>query len=147
MKTLIVYYSKSRFSEGFAKDLQSVFEGSDLFKIEPVVDYPDDYDTHCERAKDEQAKGILPEIQSLPNNLNEYTDIQLVYPIYYRDAPAVIKTFLSGVNLSGKNVTLNCTTFEGGFGISDLTLSQLVKAKGGNVITGKIMRNPENPDA
>lgn len=147
MKTLIVYYSKSRFSEGFAKDLQSINAESELFKIEPVVDYPDSYDEHCARAKEEQAKGVLPEIKAVPGNMADYTDIQLVYPIYYRDAPAVVKTFLSKVDLTGKNVTLNCTTFEGGFGISDLTLPQLIKTKGGNAITGKIMRNPENPDA
>lgn len=146
MKTLIVFYSKSRFSEGFAKDLQSVIPDSDMFRIEPVVDYPDDYDKHCERAKEEQNNGILPPIKSVPANIDAYDEIQLVYPIYYRDAPAVVKTFISLVNLNNKKVTLNCTTFEGGFGISDLTLSQCVRAKGGTVVSGKIMRNPENPN-
>jgi len=100
----------------------------------------------CKRAKDEQANGAIPPIKAVPGNMSEYDEVQLVYPIYYRDAPAVIKTFISLVDLKDKKVTLNCTTFEGGFGLSDLMLEQVVKAKGGKVVCGKIMRNTENPN-
>lgn len=55
-----------------------------------------------ERAYDEMDNGILPELQTQVNNLNQYDVVYLGLPVWTGQMPTPVTTFLTENDLSGK---------------------------------------------
>ena len=78
--------------------------GADIFKIEPVEDYPEGYNDTTKVAKEEQAEDSRPEIKNKIENIDQYDTIFIGYPIWWGDMPQIIYTFLESYNFDGKTI-------------------------------------------
>lgn len=78
--------------------------GGDLFKIEPVIPYPDGYEETKEISTREKDNNERPEIKNKVQNFDEYDTIFLGYPIWYGSYPMIINTFMESYDFTGKTV-------------------------------------------
>lgn len=101
--------------------------GSDMFKIEQKVSYSADY-LHCvDQARDDLRKKAKPELVTLPKNLNKYDEIYLGYPIYFRNMPMAVYTFLESFNWEGKIIHPFCTHEGSGLSSTEKEIKRLCK--------------------
>ncbi|MDR1195056.1 MAG: NAD(P)H-dependent oxidoreductase [Endomicrobium sp.] len=114
-KVLVVYYSKSGNTREIAKHIQNE-TNADIFEIETVTPYPEDYNTATKQAKEEINRGYKPPIKNKVSNIDEYDIIFVGSPNWWSTIAPPVSTFLSEHNLSGKTVVPFCT--HGGSGIS-----------------------------
>lgn len=66
---------------------------ADIFEIEAVVPYGDDYDTVVDLAQEEQRADARPAITNQIENINEYDVIYVGYPNWWGDMPMILYTF------------------------------------------------------
>lgn len=92
-KSLIVYFSWSGNTKNLAQTIQSQ-TNADIFEIEAVVPYGDDYDTVVDLAQEEQRADARPAITNQIENINEYDVIYVGYPNWWGDMPMILYTFL-----------------------------------------------------
>ena len=100
---LIAYFSWSGNTAEMAAQIQEQ-TGGDLFEIVPVEPYPTDYSECGEVALAERDSNARPEIQNLPESIDQYDTIFIGYPIWWHTAPMIIGTFLENYDLSGVDV-------------------------------------------
>ena len=81
----------------------------DFFRIEPATPYTDNYNELLDIAQQEQNDDTRPALSSTIENWDNYSTIYLGYPIWWYDAPQIIKTFLDTYPLSGKTLIPFCT--------------------------------------
>ena len=77
--------------------------GGDLFHIETVTPYPEDYEECTAVARREQDESARPELTATVD-MGDYDTIYLGYPIWYGDMPMAVYTFLESYDWSGKTV-------------------------------------------
>lgn len=94
----------------------------DLFRIEPAEAYTSDYNSLLDVAKGEQDQDARPAMAATVETLADYGTIYLGYPVWWYDAPQIVKSFLDANDLSGKTVHPFSTS--GGSNIS-ITLDKL----------------------
>lgn len=83
---------------------------ADVFKIEPVIEYPATYEECKTIANKEKADNARPEYKNAENvNAEKYEYIFIGYPIWCENVPMIINTFLEKNNFSGKTVYLFST--------------------------------------
>lgn len=85
--------------------------GADIFKIEPVRDYPSDYMKCSERARRELDENARP-LYKGDVDISSYTKIILGYPIWWGTLPMTVWTFLENHDFSGKTI-IPFSTHEG----------------------------------
>lgn len=100
---LIVYFSRTGTTENLAKQIQQETLG-DIFKIEVVNPYPEEYRATTDQAKRELNEGYLPPVKEKVENLEKYDTIFLGYPIWWGTMPMPVFTFLKENNFDGKKV-------------------------------------------
>ena len=107
MSELIVYFSRTGQNyvngtikslkvgntEIVAKMIQSKTD-ADIFKLNPLVSYSDDYNECIEQAKDDQKRGARPELTEYPESIEQYDTVYLGYPNYWGTMPMCVFTFL-----------------------------------------------------
>lgn len=118
-KSLVLYFSRAgeNYNVGVVEkgSTQLVAEmiaeetGADLFKLETVNAYPEDYMECVTVTREEKNENARPELKSVPANLAAYKNIYLSYPIWHADMPMALYTFLENNDLSGKTVLPFCT--------------------------------------
>ena len=138
MSTLVAYYSRAGqnyrnggvinlpkgnteiLAEAIAADL-----GADLFKIETVEPYPEDYFATTDQAKRELRDQARPAIQGPLPNMEGVDAIVLGYPNWWGTMPMAVKTFLDGLDLAGVTIAPLCTNEGSGLGgsVGDLRRS------------------------
>ena len=124
-KVLVLYYSQTSNTEQVANEIASRLN-ADKEAIVAIKPYDGDFHATIERCLQEREQGILPEIQPIAANLDDYDVIFLGYPVWFGTfAPPVI-TWLNSVDLSGKTIVPFCTFGSGGLDSSmrDLTAKQ-----------------------
>jgi flavodoxin len=87
---------------------------ADLFEIQPAAPYPEDYEAVVSQAQRERDAGYQPPLGATIPNIRSYDVIFLGFPIWGMTTPPVIRSFLSGHDLSGK--TLIPFVTHGGYG-------------------------------
>lgn len=131
MKSIIIFYSRAGYNyvNGEIKNLKvgnveviahriAEISKSDLFKIEQVHPYSNDYSECIDEAKRDQRLEIRPEIKEIPNNLKDYDVIYLGYPNYWGTMPMAMFTFLENTNLEEKVIKPFCSHEGSSFGRS-----------------------------
>lgn len=113
-KTLVVYYSRTGNTRVVAGQLSRAL-GSDLFELQTVDPYPEDYEATVKQAQRERDAGYKPPLKPGVPALSLYSAVLLGFPIWGMSAPPVIKSFLSGHDLSGKSLMPFVT--HGGYGL------------------------------
>ena len=102
-KTLVAYFTLTGNTEKAAKIVAEGM-GADLYKIELVTPYPDEYKAQTELAKKELAEGTFPPIKPWPENINEYDVVFVGSPVWWGTMATPVRTFLASGVLSGKSV-------------------------------------------
>ena len=121
---LIVYYSWSGNTRGIANEIQSQ-TGADMFEIVLKDPYSTDYNTVLMEAQEDQHRQARPEIENLPENIDEYDTILLGYPNWWASIPMPIATFLESYDFSGKTIVPFCSHGGGRFGQSLTAIAKL----------------------
>lgn len=137
-KCLIAYFSRAgnNYVSGRIVDLpvgntevaaRMVHEatGGDLFRIEAVKTYPDDYTETTEVARKELQGGARPELASLVKDIARYDVILLGYPNWWNTFPMPVFTFLERHDLAGKTIAPFCTHEGSGLGRSERDIARL----------------------
>ena len=113
--------------------------GADVFEIEPVTSYADDYMTCIEEAKQDLQSGARPALKSFPDSLDDYDTIYLAYPNYWGTMPMAVWTFLEHFDFSCKTILPICTHEGSGMGHSEADIRKLcpdAKLGKGLAVTG-----------
>lgn len=139
-KTLIVYYSRKgeNYWNGSIKTLSkgntevvaemiADLTGGDLFEIDTVKPYAEDYYACIDEAKAELREGARPELQEYLDSLDAYDTLFVGYPNWWGTMPMAMFTFLEHYDLSGKRILPFCTNEGSGMGSSERDLKKLCK--------------------
>lgn len=136
-KVLIAYYSKSGNTEQIAKYIQEA-TGGDMFAIEPVKPYPEEYRATTEQAKKEINEGYLPPIKSKVGNIADYNVIFIGSPCWWATIAPPVSTFLKEHDLS-KKIVIPFSTHAGS-GLANNARDTAKLAPNSVVLDGKAFR-------
>ncbi|MEN6516771.1 MAG: flavodoxin [Methanospirillum sp.] len=92
--------------------------GGDLFRIEAVNPYPEDYTETTGVAQQELRAGARPKLTGHLETADSYDVIFLGYPNWWGTMPMPVFTFLEEHDLSGKTIAPFCTHEGSGLGRS-----------------------------
>lgn len=112
-KTLVAFFSaESGSTKALAETLAAV-TGADVFEIVPKKPYSKsdlNYSNPLARCNREQiAKRDVP-IAGTVANMADYDTVLIGFPIWYYNAPMIIKTFVQQYDLAGKKLGLFATS-------------------------------------
>ncbi len=110
-KILVTYFSWSGGTKVLAEEIQRQ-TGADIYRIEPLVPYTDDYQTLAyEISNQEKADNARPALKDTLFTLNDYDYIFVGCPVWWFDAPMIIHSFLEceSYDFSGKTIIPFCT--------------------------------------
>lgn len=138
MSSLVIYFSRSG-ENYFGGELKNIekgnteviaeyiqeLAGADLFKVEPVVDYPEDYMKCIDVAKKEQQQDARPELKESLDDISSYDTIYIGFPNWWGTLPMPMFTQLEQLDFEGKTVKPFVTHEGSGFGSSQKDLSKL----------------------
>jgi len=92
--------------------------GANIFKVEPLNPYPDDYMKCIDVAKKEQKDGARPEIKETLSDISSYDVIYIGFPNWWGTLPMPMWTQLEQLDFTGKTVKPFVTHEGSGFGSS-----------------------------
>ncbi len=135
-KCLIAYYSRKGNNyvsekivnlpigntEVIAKMINEV-TGGEMFRIETVKPYPEDYEETTEVAKRELNRNARLELSNQVAGMGAYGTVFLGYPNWWGTMPMAVHTFLESYDFSGKTIIPFCTNEGSGLGrsVQDIT--------------------------
>ena len=121
-KILTVYYSRkgeNHFPDGirsvpkgntaFAAEHIQAAVGGDLFEIDTVKPYAENYRACCGEAVVEMKSNARPEIKGFVEDVSGYDTIFVCFPCWCGTAPMCVFTFLEHYDLTGKKIIPLCT--------------------------------------
>lgn len=129
-----------------AAEMVQKLTGADMFKIEPVTAYSEDYSECIEEAKNDLERKVRPELKAYPDNLEVYDIIYLGYPNYWGTMPVAVFSLLEKYDLFGKTIKPFCTHEGSGMGRSESDIKKLCNGavvKKGLAIHGANVKNAE----
>lgn len=150
-RTLVVYYSRKGenhmpggiqvlekgHTERAAEYIRDCLN-AELFEIDTVKPYAENYRQCCMEAVAEVKAKARPEIKGYVSDLSPFDTIFVCYPCWCGTAPMCIFTFLEHYDLSGKRIIPLCTNEGSGLANS---VSDLQKAcPGATVLPGLSVR-------
>jgi flavodoxin len=135
---LIVYYSRkgenywggsiknlSKGNTEIAAEMIQEAVGGDLFQVETVKDYAEDYYTCIDEAKKELNQQARPELKEYLDDLDGYDTIFFGYPNWWGTMPMAMFSFLEHYDLTGKRILPFCTNEGSGLGSSENDLKKV----------------------
>lgn len=111
-------------TEVIAKKIQEL-TGSDLFQIQTVKPYPEDYTESTKVAQDELSGNARPELTEMVDDVESYGVIYIGYPNWWGTMPMAVSTFLESYDFSGKTIIPFCTHEGSGLGSSERDIKKL----------------------
>ncbi|MBU3201101.1 NAD(P)H-dependent oxidoreductase [Clostridium estertheticum] len=90
--------------------------GGDLFEIETVKTYIKDHMKMIYEAKEEQKKGIRPELRVFPDSIEEYDTVFVGTPNWWNELPMPVVAFLEHFDWKGKKISPFVTSEGSGVG-------------------------------
>ena len=137
-KNLIIYYSRTgeNYWNGSIKKLDKgnteiVAEyiqeavGGDLFKVETVKPYAEDYFKCAEEAKAELNANARPELKQYLSSLDGYDNVFVCGPCWWGTFPMAMFTQLEKLNWAGKKVMAVMTHEGSGLGSCERDLKKI----------------------
>ena len=113
-KTLIIFFSRAgeNYSVGIVEtgntemivDYLKKITKIKVFKIQPQIEYPVNYDETLKVVKNEQNINSRPQIKEPLTNIDDYDVILLGYPVWYGHLPNIVKAQLELLNFEGKTI-------------------------------------------
>ncbi|MDY5970025.1 MAG: flavodoxin [Bacteroidales bacterium] len=126
-------------TEIIANKLRAQLPSADLFHIETVTPYPEDYRQCVAVAEREYNESARPQLKGKVENMDQYDTLVLGFPCWHGTMPMACFTFLSSYNLRGKTIIPFCTNEGSGMGRSEADIKRLCrgsKIKEGTSING-----------
>ena len=123
-RVLIAFFSWGGNTRGIAREIQRQ-TGFDLFEIEPMPAYSDDYNTVLMEAQRDQHAQARPEIAGHVDNMADYDTFLLGYPNWWASIPMPIASFLEQYDFAGKRIIPFCSHGGGRFGQSLTAIAKL----------------------
>lgn len=124
-KKLVAYFSASGVTKRAAEKLAKE-QGADLFEIRPVQPYTDAdlnwMDKKSRSTLEMKDKSSHVEIAEKVENMDQYDEIFVGFPIWWGVAPHIVNSFLEQYDLSGKTISPFATSGGSGFGRSNKEL-------------------------
>ena len=118
-KTLVAYFSASGTTKAAAEKLAAV-TGSDLYEIKPSVPYTDaDLNWQNQRSRSSvemNDPSSRPELADKNADIGDYDKIFQGFPIWWYNAPHIIRSFLESYDFTGKTIVLFATSGGSGMG-------------------------------
>jgi flavodoxin len=111
-------------TEVIAKKIQEL-TGSNLFQIQTVKSYPEDYTETTNVAQKELRENARPELTEIVDDIDSYDVIYIGYPNWWGTMPMAVFTFLESCNFSGKTIIPYCTHEGSGMGSSERDIKKL----------------------
>ena len=107
---LVAYFSWGGTTQRMAQQIVEQ-TGADLFRIEPVTRYPEDYTECTEVALEERDSDARPAISSTIDEETwaTYDTVFIGCPVWWWTTPMIICTFAESYDFSGKTVVPFCT--------------------------------------
>jgi flavodoxin len=137
-KSLVAYFSREganfvggkivRLTVGNTRVIAEMIGGMipcDIFRIQPVNAYPEDYTQTTRIAQEELRAGARPEITGVLPGMSAYPVVLLGYPDWWGTMPMPVFTFLEQADLSGKVILPFCTHEGSGMGRSIQDIKKL----------------------
>lgn len=112
--------------------------GGDLFHIQTVTPYPEDYQECTDVAQQELRDNARPELAAAVENFEDYDTIFLGYPNWWGDMPMAVYTFMESYDFSGKTI-VPFATHEGSV-LSSTESSIATVCSGAEVLDGLAVR-------
>jgi len=123
-KILIACFSRTGNTREIANQIHGIV-GGDIFEIQPVKPYPDDYDACVKQARQELDSGYRPELKARVQSIESYDVVFIGYPNWWGTFPAPVRVFLTEYDFSGKKIVPFCTHEGSGLGRSVADISKL----------------------
>jgi flavodoxin len=123
-KVLVAYFSRTGNTRKIATMIHAGV-GGDIFEIQTVVPYPNDYEAVKAQASREQETGFRPTLKGKVLNFDSYQVVFLGYPIWWAKLPPPIASFLSEYGFSGKTIVPFCTHQGSHFGQTQSDIRKL----------------------
>ena len=145
-KILVAYFSHSGNTREIANQIHKSV-GGDIFEIQSVKPYPDDYDAVVEQARQELNSGYKPALKTKISNIKPYDLVFIGYPSWCSTIPAPVRVFLSEYDFSGKTIATFCTHEGSGLGLSVADISKLCPKStmlDGVAIRGRDVKTAQN---
>lgn len=108
--------------------------GGDLFEVETVKSYSDDYYVCIDEAKKELHSNARPELKRYPADLGEYDVIFVGYPNWCGTMPMAMFTLLESCDLKCVKIIPFCTNEGSGMGSSERDLRKI--CPGAEIVDG-----------
>ena len=137
-KSLVAYFSrrgKNYTNQGIASLAKgntaivagklAALTGGQLFEIETVKPYPDDYQQTVALSRQELADKARPELKGQVEGVADYDTIYLGFPNWCGTLPMAVCTFLESYDWRGKKIAPFCTHGGGGSGRAVQDIRQL----------------------
>ena len=129
-KTLIAFYSRSgenwvdggvRFlkrgnNEVIVDKIKALLPEADVFRIDTVKKYSEDYMVCIEEAKQELRAKARPELTDTVKDMDQYDTIILGFPNWWGVPPMAVFTFLESYDFAGKKIVPFCSHEGSGLG-------------------------------
>ena len=112
-KILVSYFSATGATRRLAEKIATVLK-ADIFEIEPEVKYtaedlkwPSRNNRSCIEMKNREFRPLV--LKKL-DNVKEYDEIFIGFPVWYDTAPTIVNTFIEDNNFEGKKVYIFVTS-------------------------------------
>ena len=102
------------------------YTGGELFHVETVTVYPDEYNDLIEVAKEEQDNDERPELASAVEDMDRYQTVFIGFPNWWGTMPMAMFTFLESYDFAGKTVIPFCTHEGSALGRSESDIAALI---------------------
>lgn len=155
-KNLVIYYSRKgqNYVNGSIRNLAKGNTeicaefirdavGADLFEVDTVNPYSEDYMISTEEAKVELSQQARPELKNYLDSIDEYDNIVVAGPCWWGTYPMPIFSQIEKLDFTGKNVFALMTHEGSGLGSCERDLKKF--CKGANVGKGLAVHGADAP--
>jgi len=156
--TLVVYYSRKgenhmpggiqvleKGNTEYAAEYSAKALSADLFEVDTVKPYAENYKACCGEAFAEFKAKARPEIKGYVADISGYDTIFVCYPCWCGTAPMSIFTFLEHYDWSGKRIVPLCTNEGSGLANSEADIA--ASCPGASLLPGLSIRGHQCKDS
>ena len=156
--TLVVYYSRKgenhtpsgiqvleKGNTAYAAEYIAKATNADLFEIDTVKPYAENYRACCMEAVAEAKAKARPEIKGFVEDITPYDTIFVCFPCWCGTAPMCVFTFLEHYDFTGKKVIPVCTNE--GSGLANSEADVAASCPGATVAPGLSIRGHQCKDS
>ena len=157
-KALIVFYSRKgenhmpggiqvlpKGHTAFAAEFIRDAVDGDIFEIDTVKPYAENYRQCCMEAVEEYKINARPEIKGFVDDISGYDTIFVCFPNWCGTAPMCVFTFLEHYDLTGKKIVPLCTNEGSGMANSEKDIA--CSCPGAEMIPGLSVRGHQAKDS